>query len=74
MRGINMSKNKNTRFLVFGFAGLNTLSLDSDKSLLYCHIIRTDGTFVIDSLERNMTDYFSCIRSQYKSEKYRKTD
>lgn len=47
----------------------NTLSLDSDKSLLYCHIIRTDGTFVVDSLDRNMTDYFSCIRSQYKSEK-----
>ena len=47
----------------------NTLSLDSDKSLLYCHIIRTDGTFVVDSLDRNMADYFSCIRSQYKSEK-----
>lgn len=44
----------------------DTLSLGSDKSLLYCHIIRTDGTFVVDSLNRNIPDYFSCVRSQYQ--------
>lgn len=43
----------------------DTLSLGSADSLLYCHIIRTDGTFVIDSLNRNIESYFSGIREQY---------
>lgn len=43
----------------------DTLSLGSADSLLYCHIIRTDGTFVIDSLKRNIESYFSGIREQY---------
>lgn len=46
----------------------NTISLNSEETLFYCHIIRTDGTFVIDSLNRNDPDYFSCIRNRCESD------
>lgn len=44
---------------------LDTLSLKSDENLLYCHILRADGTFVVDGADSMAPDYFTGIRSQY---------
>ncbi len=47
----------------------DTFSLGSQDSLLYCHIIRGDGTFVIDSTDSHSPDYFTSIRNQYLDDK-----
>ncbi len=43
----------------------SAFSLESDNDLLYCHIIRPDGTFVINGLNTNAPDYFSSVKEQY---------
>lgn len=43
----------------------NSLSLESDETLLYCHILREDGTFVVNGSDITAPDYFTSIRNQY---------
>ena len=42
------------------------LSLGQDDNLLYCHILRPDGTFVLDGADTHSADYFNSVRSQYR--------
>ena len=37
------------------------LSLEEDGSLMYCRIIRQDGSFVISNLNTNMPDYYNSV-------------
>lgn len=41
------------------------LSLDEDSTLTYCHIIRSDGSFIIRNKTITDTNYFDRIRQMY---------
>lgn len=53
---------------------LDSLSLESDETLLYCHILRADGTFVVDGTGSGAPDYFTDVRSKYTNEESKATE
>lgn len=53
---------------------LDSLSLESDETLLYCHILRADGTFVVDGTGSKAPDYFTDVRSKYTDEESKSTE
>ena len=46
----------------------DTLFLDEKDALMYCHIIRQDGSFIISNSNTELLDYFSGIQAQQDKE------
>lgn len=49
------------------------LAMDREDSLVHCHIIRKDGSFVIHD-GKDYPDYFSTIRAKYDADKMQEAD
>ncbi|NBH71002.1 response regulator [Clostridiaceae bacterium] len=66
-----MENGKNSTAIVAGLPVdyiSNLLSLEGEESLVYSHIIRRDGTFVIRSSEAFRDNYFDRIRALFEGE------
>lgn len=50
------------------------LAIDEENALIYSHIIRKDGSFIVSDLNSEYTDYFSSIRGRFPNDDPEKID
>ncbi len=50
------------------------LGTDEENALMYSHIIRSDGSFVVSDMSGTYTDYFSSLYDRYETDDSQKID
>lgn len=50
------------------------LGTEGENELVYSHIIREDGTFIVSNMDEKYTDYFSSLYERYPNEDSKKID
>lgn len=50
------------------------MSVESDDALMYSYIMREDGTFIVNTMEDNYSDYFSSLYERYPDDDVKKID